>query len=122
MPREKRRSEYEDYTEKLIPARVTITRQRGSIFFVFEIAGFRGAETGQIYYKGKDVLELERSLDSGEAIRAQVFNKLGHVLNFETPQTMISSLSTGTASIVVPEIFRPRSTRLLLVPSTAATR
>jgi hypothetical protein len=122
MPRGKRKSEYEDYTEKLIPTHVTITRERGDVTFVFEINGFKGTDTGQIYYKGKDVLEIERFLDKRDAIQIQEFSKVGLVLNFETPQTVTSSNISGAyPPILAPEIFRPRNTMLLTIPVTEST-
>jgi hypothetical protein len=107
MPRGNRKSEFDDYTEKLIPTRVTITKQRGNFTYVFEIDGFKGAETGQVYYKGKDVLEVERFMESGQAIRTIKLRNYGLVLNFETPQAFLTpgALPTGTA-IALPEIYR----------------
>jgi hypothetical protein len=107
MPKEKRKkSEFEDYTEKLIPIRVTITRQRGNLTYVFDIAGFRGVESGQIYYKGKDVLEVERFMERNNVIHAQVIEGLGWVLSFETPQTLTSPSFSSTDTVIArPEIF-----------------
>jgi hypothetical protein len=96
MPLEKKKSEYEDYTEKLIPILVSITRQHGNITYAFDIDGFRGSETGQIYYKGKDVLEIERFLSSNNIIHAQVISGLGLVLSFKTPQTVTGSATSVT--------------------------
>ena len=123
MPRGKRKSEFDDYTEKLVPTRVTITRQRGDVTFVFEINGFKGADTGQIYYKGKDVLEIERFLDKKNAIQIQEFSRTGLALNFETPQTVVSSDITGAyLPSLAYELFRPRNNTILLtVPVTEST-
>jgi len=102
MKREK--SDFADYTEKLIPTRVTITKQRGDITFVFDINGFRGAETGQIYYKGKDMLEVEQLLKANNVVRGQNIPNLGWVCEFTTPETVVGeSITTGTVISVLRE-------------------
>lgn len=91
------KSEYKDYTEKLVPIHVTITKKHGNVTFTFSINGFRGEDTGQIYYKGKDVLEVERIMNTNHVIHGHNIPNLGLVLTFSTPETvMVETLPTNT--------------------------
>ena len=89
--------EYKDYTEKLVPIHVTITKKHGNVTFAFNINGFRGENTGQIYYKGKDVLDVEQIINTNHVIHGHNIPDLGLVLTFSTPETvMAESLPTNT--------------------------
>ncbi len=96
----KDRNKYsDDYSEKLIPTRVTITRQHGNLLYVFEVDGYIGEKTGEISYKGSEVERIERLMKSNNAIQFFSLNNVGPVFSFETPQAITSegSLPTGTA-------------------------
>jgi hypothetical protein len=85
------------YSEKLIPTRVTITRKRGNLTYVFEIDGFRGERTGQIYYKGGEVSRIENFLSLNNAIYSFTTSNIGEISGFETPLAVTSeSKPTGT--------------------------
>ena len=66
------------------------------VTYVFEIDGFKGAETGQIYYKGSDVAEMDRFLASNNAIRSYNFSNLDLIMDFKTPQAISSPEIIGT--------------------------
>lgn len=111
------KSEYKDYTEKLIPIHVTITKKHGNVTFVFPINGYRGEKTGKIYYKGKDLLEVERIMKNNHIIHGQNFPNLGLVLTFSTPETvMTESLPTNT-NVFVSKMssLRPETQNTLTV-------
>lgn len=101
-----KRSSSDAYSEKLIPTRVTITRQRGNFSYVFEIDGFRGERTGEIHYKGSEVSRIEKFLASNNPIYSFTTSNVGLILNFETPLAVASeSIPTGTLAGLA-EIFR----------------
>ena len=101
-----KRSSSDAYSEKLIPTRVTITRKRGNLTYIFEIDGFRGEQTGEIHYKASEVSRIEGFLRSNQAIYSFHVSNIGLVLNFETPLALAAeSMPTGTLAGLY-EIFR----------------
>lgn len=105
MPRE-RKTEFQNYSERLIPTRVTITRQRGNFKYSFEIDGFKGERTGQIYYKGSEVSKIEHSLQAKDAISSYRSNNFGLVIQFQTPQAFLYPEVDSSVTISeVPQDF-----------------
>ncbi len=93
------RNKYSDeYSERLIPTRVTITRRNGNLVYVFELDGYVGEHTGEISYKGSEVERIECLMKSNNANQFFSLNNIGPVFSFETPQATTSegSLPTGT--------------------------
>ena len=101
-----KRSSSDVYSEKLLPIRVTITRSRGNLTYVFEIDGFKGEQTGEIHYKASEVARIEKFLNSNQPIYSFNASNVGLVLNFETPLAIAEeSIPTGTLA-GLEEIFR----------------
>lgn len=117
-----RKSSSDAYSEKLIPTRVTITRQRGSLTYVFEIDGFRGEHTGQIHYKGSEVSRIEKFLASNNPIYSFTASNIGLILSFETPLAVAAeSIPTGTLAGLA-EIFRLQPQAQTKLPQPVLTR
>jgi hypothetical protein len=109
-----KKSSSDAYSEKLIPTRVTITRQRGNLTYVFEIDGFRGEHTGQIHYKGSEIERVEHFLKSNNVIYAFTVSTKGLVSYLEIPQIVTSS-SQPTGNLTgLEDIFRlqPRTQQI----------
>lgn len=101
-----RKKSSDAFSEKLLPTRVTISRQRGALAYIFEIEGFVGERTGEIHYKASEVSRIEKLLNEHQGISEFKASNIGLILYSETPLAVASeSVPTGTL-VGVDEIFR----------------
>lgn len=113
MPRE-RRNYSDEYSENLIPTRVTITRQRGHLTYVFEIDGYVGERTGEVHFKGSEVSRIDRMMEN-QAIQSYTLHNLGLVVNFETPNVVAANgMSTGSAMTSLEAYGQPESKTIVI--------
>jgi hypothetical protein len=103
--------ESDKYTEKIVPASVTMTRKVGHLVYVFFIQGYKGVGTGQVYYKRDDALEIEHYIQANNPIQFYMLPNIGVVLTFETPQVVTDEAARTDEAIdrSSSELFRPSS-------------
>ena len=76
-----KRNSSDAFSEKLIPTRVTITRQRGDLTYVFEIDGFKGPTGHTIYFHHTTFLDISSS-------RMRTMAQTGNSLRYLTPDNV----------------------------------
>jgi hypothetical protein len=117
-----KRNSSDAFSEKLIPTRVTITRQRGDLTYVFEIDGFKGEKTGEISYKVSEISRIENFLKSNDPFYSFNSRTIGLIVNYETPMVVAAeSIPTGTLA-GLEEIFKLQSQAQTRLPQPVLTR
>ena len=89
MPQEEHNA-YNRYAEELIPTRVQVQRRRGNFLFIFEVDGYKGVNTGEVYYTRDTALEMEKKITSHRR------RGIGWVLSFMTPQVALIAKPSST--------------------------
>lgn len=117
-----KRKSSDAYSEKLIPTRITITRQRGDFTYVFEIEGYRGEQTGEISYKASELKKIEKFMASNNPIYSFVSDNVGLILNYEAPMIVAAeSIPTGTLARY-EEIFKLQKHGKTILPQPVPAR
>jgi len=82
--------DYRQYDEDLVPARVTLVRQRGNIAIELEVEGFIGSRTGERYYSRDTVLLAEQLVSEVEE------EGIGIILSFSLPRVLLLPREAST--------------------------
>lgn len=82
---------YEKESENVYPAKVKVSRRVGSFDVIFEVDGFRGEKTGEIYYSRDTALAIENILERTNN------QKTGKAYTFTTPQFVYDDVDTEKA-------------------------
>ena len=79
---EEKNIDYSRYNEDVVPTREQIMRKSGNFTFIFEIDGYRGINTGELYYSRDEALRIERIISAG---------RNGTESHFEMPQIILGN-------------------------------
>jgi len=73
--------ESENYNENLIPTKAHVTRRKGDFIFIFQVNGYRGTDTGKLYYSRDEALRMEQTISTS-------IGQSGLESHFDIPQIL----------------------------------
>ena len=90
-------NESEHYNENLIPTKAQVTRKKGGFIFIFQVNGYRGVDTGELYYSRDEALRMEQIISTN-------IGRSGFESHFDIPQILpqYQAPSSNAVSNCVP--------------------
>ncbi len=94
MRKKRKSSDYDKYSEDLIPGKIYIEKERGGFIFIFQEDGFIGVDTGENYYDRNVKIKMD------EVIQEYISETLGFVLNVNIPNIVLGTNNVSTRELL----------------------